>query len=116
MIEQVQAFLDMLEEKMANEAFQTKGLFNLPVLSSLWTLITGDKLQPSDPKMIELSNLMDECVRASGETLRQVASSYPTVATILEKLGIYRFRYIWQSVANSVLKSIELTENDFGKV
>ena len=108
--DQVHMLMDRLESQILDKPADIRGQFNIAVLNSLWTVLTGEQVDIGDSKMNKIVNLMDEALRSSGETLRQLASVYPVFNDILDGLKVYRFNYIWGYVTKSIQETVSRLE------
>ena len=101
-IEQFEILATKLETNNLNRPFYVDGLFNISVLNSLWVVATGEHVDIDNPKMKKIVSLISEAAKATGETPRLLAGSYPKFATFLEELKFYRFTYIWKFISGSI--------------
>lgn len=109
--DQVHTLMDRLGSQFLDKPSDIRGQFNIAVLNSLWSVLTGEQVDIGDPKMNKIVSLMDEALRSSGETLRQLASSYPVFSDILDGLKVYRFNYIWGFITKSIQDTISQIES-----
>jgi hypothetical protein len=69
---EVNEFLHRLEEDNKNDQpIEFTGRFHISVMSTLWTIANGEKLNADDPRMIKVMTSMDQVFEEMGATIVQ---------------------------------------------
>lgn len=75
-------------EKLNSQPTDTRVMFHIPVLSSLWTIVAGEKMSPDDPNLLHIMHLMERTFVDMGRPIVQMAFQSNWIMKLLEMFGI----------------------------
>jgi hypothetical protein len=82
-------FLQRLQDDLKDmKTIEFKGQFHVSVMSSLWTIVNGEKLSVEDPKMIKVMKSMDQLFEEMGATIVQLAFFSKRLMKLVNFLGL----------------------------
>jgi cytochrome P450 family 2 subfamily J len=86
---EVTEFLQRLEmEYQKGKKIEFRGKFHIFVMSSLWTIVSGEKLSPEDPKMVKLMTGLDQLFVETGATVVQMAFFSERMMQMVDAFGL----------------------------
>ncbi len=56
--DEVKDFGSFLEQNKVDKPIATRDLFHIPILSSLWTIVTGERASRNDPTLVRVMESM----------------------------------------------------------
>jgi len=75
-------------EKSKGNPIDTMDLFNIPILNALLVILTGERLDSTDPKLTKTMLLIEKLIADSGSSLAFLGFSSSIVLKILEVSGL----------------------------
>ena len=88
--EEIDNFISHIDNHFANQPMKSKNLFNIPVLASLWRIISGEALKIGDPKLEYLVRLVNDMIVQFGKPITGIGMQYVPLFHILNFFGIMR--------------------------
>ena len=106
-------FLSRSLDQTRGNPVEVMDLFNIPVLNSIWRILTGERLEQDDPKLAETMLLIEKLIADSGSPIAFLGFSSTLLLSVLEGVGLLRIRKGIDSIFNIVDEQIADHEATF---
>ncbi len=94
--EEVTELIQNLDRK-SNRPIKIGDDFPLPVLSILWTMIQGERIDHGNPDFLRMMDQWYIFVHEFGTNVGQLAAANPWIMRLLERAGILKMHQIFSS-------------------
>ncbi len=75
-------------ESTGGQPIDTRNRFNIIVVNALWTVMTGERLSPEDPKLPNLLSLLDQLIREVDNPLLSLVKNSLAWVWVTKQLGL----------------------------
>ena len=89
--QEIDTMLQHIEDHWINSPLNVSEFFNIPVLSSLWKIISGESLKMGDPKLTELVTNVHNLMTEFSNPLTLISFQSIPMAKLFNNLGLVRY-------------------------
>ena len=89
--QEIDTMLQHIDDHWINSPLDVSEFFNIPVLSSLWKIISGESLKMGDPKLTELVTNVQNLMTEFSNPLTLISFQSIPMAKLFNNLGLVRY-------------------------
>ena len=105
--DEIDNFLNHIDNHIVNHPIKTQNFFKIPVLASLWRIISGEQLKIGDPKLENLVQILNDVIVDFAKPLFNIAIHYPSLFKLLHKIGVLKSEQILGAFLDFSQETIE---------